>query len=59
MNGALYGTTTFGGGKDDGTVFSVAMTGKERVLHSFSGGSDGSLPTASLINVKGKLYGTS
>ncbi len=58
-NGALYGTTTFGGAKDDGTVFSVTATGKERVLHNFGGGSDGSLPMASLINAKGTLYGTS
>jgi uncharacterized repeat protein (TIGR03803 family) len=29
-----------------------------RVLHSFGGSGDGSVPTAGLINVKGSLYGT-
>jgi uncharacterized repeat protein (TIGR03803 family) len=28
------------------------------VLYSFSGGTDGSFPTANLINVNGMLYGT-
>jgi uncharacterized repeat protein (TIGR03803 family) len=28
------------------------------VRHSFKGGTDGALPRAGLINVKGKLYGT-
>jgi hypothetical protein len=32
--------------------------GKETVLHGFGGGSDGIAPYASLVNVKGKLYGT-
>jgi uncharacterized repeat protein (TIGR03803 family) len=32
-------------------------TGKEGVLHSFSG-SDGEYPTASLLDVKSLLYGT-
>jgi uncharacterized repeat protein (TIGR03803 family) len=63
MNGALYGTTTEGGGLGSthlccGTVFSVTTTGKERVLHVFAGGSDGAYPQADLIDVDGTLYGT-
>lgn len=41
-----------------GTVFSIARSGKEKVLHSFGSGSDGAYPTASLIEVGGTLYGT-
>jgi hypothetical protein len=38
--------------------FSIATSGAERVLHSFNSGSDGALPDASLIDLKGVLYGT-
>jgi uncharacterized repeat protein (TIGR03803 family) len=56
-HGALYGTA--GGGKNyKGLVFSVTTTGKEQVLHYFRGGHDGADPAASLIDVKGTLYGT-
>jgi uncharacterized repeat protein (TIGR03803 family) len=59
VKGTLYGTTYGGGAKNAGTVFSITTTGKEKVLHSFSGGrSDGAYPYASLINVNGTLYGT-
>ncbi len=64
VNGTLYGTTESGGTcipgtyTDYGTVFSIAPSGTETVLHSFSGGSEGSSPYANLINVKGTLYGT-
>jgi uncharacterized repeat protein (TIGR03803 family) len=55
----LYGTTEFGGTYDNGTVFSVnPNTGAETVLHSFGSGADGEYPIASLIDVKGTLYGT-
>jgi uncharacterized repeat protein (TIGR03803 family) len=61
VNGVLYGTTEYGGGiANDGTVFKVSIAGKERVLHRFLGyyDRDGANPVASLIYVKGKLYGT-
>lgn len=62
VGGTLYGTTVGGGSGlcagGCGTVFSVTTSGKENVLHSFTGGSDGKLPMSSLVNVKGKLYGT-
>jgi uncharacterized repeat protein (TIGR03803 family) len=56
----LYGTTTDGGAHSHGTVFKVdASTGKETVLHSFSGGKDGGHPfTAPLIDMGGMLYGS-
>jgi uncharacterized repeat protein (TIGR03803 family) len=58
-NGTLYGTTSTGGSNEGGTVFSVTTTGTERVLYSFgSHASDGISPSASLIDVKGMLYGT-
>jgi uncharacterized repeat protein (TIGR03803 family) len=62
VKGTLYGTTVEGGDSGyydgGGTVFSVSMTGKEEVVYSFGGGSDGAYPKAALIDVKGTLYGT-
>jgi len=63
INGVLYGTTYLGG-LDYGTVFSLdAATGAETVLYSFCSGhhicpGDGGEPVAGLINVNGRLYGT-
>jgi uncharacterized repeat protein (TIGR03803 family) len=63
--GNLYGTTVFGGshrncnGDACGVVFKLDETGKETVLHSFTGGADGSGPKAGLtIDAAGNLYGT-
>lgn len=63
VNGVLYGTTnqnaTYKGSTNDyGTVFKVTLSGAERVLYRFTGGSDGALPFAGLTNVNGTLYGT-
>jgi uncharacterized repeat protein (TIGR03803 family) len=59
VNGTLYGTTTGGGSSSlKGTVYSVTANGNEQVLHTFGGGSDGWLPDANLIDMKGTLYGT-
>ncbi len=65
VGGTLYGTTTLGGAYTctlscgiGGTVFSITRGGTEKVLHNFSGYSDGSTPYAGLINVKRMLYGT-
>jgi uncharacterized repeat protein (TIGR03803 family) len=63
VSGTLYGTTITGGaskcpnGYGCGTVFSITTDGKEKVLYSFGGGSDGASP-GGLTNVKGTLYGT-
>jgi uncharacterized repeat protein (TIGR03803 family) len=58
LNGTLYGTTEFGGTSGYGTIFSITKSGKETVLHSFTGNPDGANPQAALINVNGTLYGT-
>lgn len=58
VDGTLYGTTDGGGAYGEGTVFSISIKGKERVLHSFGYGSDGNSPVAGLIDVNGTLYGT-
>jgi uncharacterized repeat protein (TIGR03803 family) len=64
VNGLLYGTTAFGGGtrcdygSGCGTVYSISTAGTEKVLHKFTGGSDGGSPSSGLIEVNGRLYGT-
>lgn len=64
VGGTLYGTTQNGGsgcpGSSDGcgTVFKIAPSGKESVLHSFGHGTDGGFPSAALTSVDGTLYGT-
>jgi uncharacterized repeat protein (TIGR03803 family) len=62
VGGILFGTTEFGGSTNDGTVFSIdPKTGEETVVHTFCNGlncEDGANPAAGLINVHGKLYGT-
>jgi uncharacterized repeat protein (TIGR03803 family) len=63
--GNIYGTTIFGGryrncnGDACGVVFKLDPTGKETVLHSFTGGADGAFPVAGLtMDSSGNLYGT-
>jgi uncharacterized repeat protein (TIGR03803 family) len=57
--GILYGTTTQGGPYPLGVVFKLSPSGTETVLHSFTGGGDGSGPFAPLIlDAAGSLYGT-
>jgi uncharacterized repeat protein (TIGR03803 family) len=61
-SGALYGTTSRGGASGGGTVFELTNpngTWMETVLHSFSGGSDGSLPYARpIVDKSGTIFGT-
>jgi uncharacterized repeat protein (TIGR03803 family) len=54
----LYGTTALGGSRDNGSVFAIDESGKERVLYSFEGGTDGGKPLAGLLELNGRLYGT-
>ena len=65
--GNLYGATRGGGdtscilfeGSGCGLVYELDTSGKERVLYSFKGGSDGAFPGSPLIMDKaGNLYGT-
>ncbi|MBV8529833.1 MAG: hypothetical protein JO104_00830 [Candidatus Eremiobacteraeota bacterium] len=63
LDGAFFGTTSGGGAGSQcaggcGTVFEVSADGKsEKILHSFSGGSDGATPVATLVAFRGFLYG--
>lgn len=55
----FYGTTGGGGRYGHGTVFSMTPAGTGfTVLYSFKGQKDGSGSPAGLVNVAGKLYGT-
>jgi uncharacterized repeat protein (TIGR03803 family) len=65
--GNLYGTAQYGGNLSStcplaegcGVVFVVNPNGKERVLHTFTGGGDGSAPAAGLTRgAGGNFYGT-
>jgi uncharacterized repeat protein (TIGR03803 family) len=61
--GNLYGTTFAGGANclpgGCGTVYKLDKAGKETVLYSFTGGTDGDEPFAGLVRDKaGNLYGT-
>jgi uncharacterized repeat protein (TIGR03803 family) len=65
--GHLYGATSQGGigscgppGKGCGVVFKLDETGKESVLYSFTGGSDGGEPLGGglVADGEGNLYGT-
>jgi len=64
VNGTLYGTTQLGGagscysGQGCGTVYSISKAGKENVLYRFAGTSDGADPETALLDVNGRLYGT-
>ena len=63
-NGNFFGTTVFGGSSSAcnggcGTVFEITKAGKEKVLHSFNGGTDGVNPYAGLVRDReDNLYGT-
>ena len=59
-NGMLYGTTTGGGTSHAGTVFKLDPNTKTyTLLHTFTGGTDGSYPDARLtFDGKSTLYGT-
>jgi len=57
--GNLYGATSSGGASRSGTVFKVAASGVETLLHSFSGGADGEFPQSGLTrDANSNLYGT-
>jgi uncharacterized repeat protein (TIGR03803 family) len=58
--GNLFGTTTFGGATESGTVFKLAPDGTETVVHSFDGAAGGSGPNAGVLiqPTTGDMYGT-
>jgi uncharacterized repeat protein (TIGR03803 family) len=56
--GNLYGTTDAGGSGGLGTVFKVAPSGIEKILHSFDHVNDGASPFVGLVkDGTGNLYG--
>lgn len=58
-HGNLFGTTYQGGDDGRGVVFKLNTEGKETVLYSFAGGSDGTNPITPVIRDHlGHLYGT-
>ena len=62
-NGSLYGTTSYGGIFNSGTVFELTPVSggawTETVLHSFGAGNDGTYPYAGVVaGTNGVLYGT-
>jgi uncharacterized repeat protein (TIGR03803 family) len=61
-SGNLYGTAEGGGAHNNGVVFRLVPGSNgwtESVLHSFKGGTDGSLPQAPVVvDAAGNLYGT-
>jgi uncharacterized repeat protein (TIGR03803 family) len=57
VNGALYGTTAFGGAYGGGSVFKMSA-GALQTLYSFKGYPDGAVPYAGVIDHDGTLYGT-
>ena len=58
-DGNLYGTTTQGGTKFQGTVFKMSQAGAFTSLYSFPGGTSGANPYSPLIQgANGVFYGT-
>jgi len=59
-DGNFYGTTTYGGANDLGTVYKLTPAGAHSVLYSFTGGSgDGQYPASGLeLGSDGAFYAT-
>jgi uncharacterized repeat protein (TIGR03803 family) len=58
-DGNLYGTTQDGGVNRKGSFFKLTPDGTFTTLYSFTGGDDGSVPVADLIQASdGNFYGT-
>lgn len=56
-DGAIYGTTRFGGTADQGTVFRLTLGGQFTTLHSFTGGH--AFPNLLMLRTaSGDFYGT-
>ena len=59
-DGNFYGVASGNGGSNgSGVLFKVSPSGKLTILHSFTGGADGSNPVGGLVQATdGNLYGT-
>ncbi|HEY1654555.1 MAG TPA: choice-of-anchor tandem repeat GloVer-containing protein [Candidatus Tumulicola sp.] len=59
VNGTLYGTTQEGGPSNNGIVYSLSLSGDEKILHDFGSPiTAAQLPEGAFIDVNGTLYGT-
>jgi uncharacterized repeat protein (TIGR03803 family) len=57
--GNLYGTTSYGGADNAGTVYELDPEGNLTLLHTFTGGADGGTPAGGVfVDSKGNVYGT-
>jgi uncharacterized repeat protein (TIGR03803 family) len=57
-DGNYYGTTTYGGTNNQGTIFRLQTNGTLKIIHSFVGGAEGCNPTGGLsVNLAGALIG--
>lgn len=57
--GNFYGTGSAGGDSNNGLVFKISPGGAVTELYAFTGGADGGLPYAGLVqDAAGNLYGT-
>lgn len=54
-DGNFYGTTTYGGTNNDGTIFKITSAGTLTTLHTFDG-SDGSFIFGGLIQATGGIF---
>ncbi len=58
-DGNIYGTTFEGGADGDGLVFKMTPGDTVTILRSFTGGNDGAIPDAGLVQgTDGNFYGT-
>src|SRR5436305_2827463 len=56
--GNLYGTTSYEGPHQNGTVFKLEPSGNFTVLYAFTGGADGGSPEGNLLlDASGNLFG--
>jgi uncharacterized repeat protein (TIGR03803 family) len=56
-DGALYGSTVYGGNNNDGTLFRLETNGTFTKLHDFNG-TDGEYPVSLVVGLDGALYGS-
>jgi uncharacterized repeat protein (TIGR03803 family) len=56
-DGLLYGVLPVGGEHNNGVLFSITRRGDFKLLHSFSGGLDGSQPNTLFRDPSGNIYG--
>jgi uncharacterized repeat protein (TIGR03803 family) len=58
--GNLYGTSKAGGANGKGAIFELMPSSggwTEKILYSFTGGSDGGTPNSLVVGIDGNLYG--